>query len=70
MTRKPTRAEAVTAELVAQGERLRARRAELVAGAGLDAAASGDALEAVRAQLRRGRAGLDLATIDQQRRPS
>jgi hypothetical protein len=70
MARKPTRADVVTAELVAQGERLRARRAELAAGAGLDPAATPHALEALRAQLRRGRAGLDPETIDQQRRPS
>jgi len=66
---KPDRATVVTAELAAESERLRARRTEVATSAELRRATT-DALEAARAALRRGRAGLDTATIDRLRRPS
>jgi hypothetical protein len=66
---KPDFAAVVTAELAAESERLRARRTEGASPAELRRAAT-DALEADRAALRRGRAGLDTATIERLRRPS
>ena len=69
MASKPDRGAVVTAELATESEKLRARRAEVATSAGLRRATT-DALEADRAALRRGRTGLDTATIDRLRRPS
>jgi hypothetical protein len=69
MASTPDRGDSVTAELSATSERLRARRTELTIAGGSHQATT-DGLEAGRAELRRGRSGLDPATIDRLRRPS
>jgi hypothetical protein len=70
MTRRPSRGERLTADLSAQVRQLKAKRAEAVARFSVQGAADSDALEARRAELRRGRANLDPATIARLRRPS
>jgi hypothetical protein len=69
MASKPDRGTVVTPGLATESEKLRARRPEVATPAGLEAATA-DALQAERAALRRGRTGLDTATIDRLRRPS
>ena len=63
----PDRGDVVTADLTAASEPLRARRIELAA-AGFHLAAAD--LDGERDELRRGRTGLDVATIERLRTPS
>ena len=69
MASKLDRGTVVTPALATESEKLRGRRPELATPASLEAATA-DALQAERATLRRGRTGLDTATIDRLRRPS
>ncbi len=68
MTRPASREDLVTSETAAHGARLKTGRAEVTAAAGLHSTST--ALEAERSQLRRGRAGLDVAAIERLRRHS